>query len=102
MSEYETKENAWAKRNVDYEYLHDIRSEDYCTLLSCIGLRPGIHIADLMCGYGAVTGKIAEYARKKCIDGINVIASDAYIQQLRKVREHIRQPDPLNLSICVG
>ncbi len=47
-------------RNVSYEYIHSIKSEDFKALVDAIDPKPNETLLDAMCGYGAVGKGILE------------------------------------------
>jgi ubiquinone/menaquinone biosynthesis C-methylase UbiE len=53
--------NGWKIRNAVYETVHNINPTDLHQLVKSLEIKEGNIVADLMCGYGAVTREILKY-----------------------------------------
>ena len=62
-------EHDWDRRNVDYGVVHGNSDAAYGGLIESIGLRQGMRVADLMCGYGEASNRILRECK---VDGINI------------------------------
>src|SRR3989344_1751430 len=74
-------QEGWNKRNVRYEDIHNVTSENLATLARSLNLKEGDVFLDLMCGYGAVTKAVFEHY---ALHGIRIkpILIDLFKEQL--------------------
>lgn len=75
--------NSWDNRTTRYEDTHHIQQEEFDALVKSLNLKDGMVVADLMCGYGAVSREILRYCSTAGID-IELLLVDSSKRQLER------------------
>jgi ubiquinone/menaquinone biosynthesis C-methylase UbiE len=83
------KTEGWKKRNVRYEEIHNVNPFDMQKLVESLEIQNANRIADLMCGYGAVTREILNYCKETGIS-VNPVLIDLFSEQLNKSYEELK------------
>ncbi len=77
-------------RKVDFSKIHGVAGNDLNKLADALELKTGDSVLDLMCGYGAVSTHILEYASAAGI-GIQLSMCDLHKVQLDRVADDVRR-----------
>jgi len=73
-------------RKVDFSKLHNVQNEDLLRLVRTLEIKPGQHILDMMCGYGAVSEVILQQTTQ-----ISLSMCDLHQAQLDLIPKKIRE-----------
>lgn len=79
----QNKPEGWNRRNVRYEEIHKVSSENLALVAESLNLAEGHVYLDLMCGYGAVAKAVLKYCASKGIS-IEPILADFTKEQLNR------------------
>ncbi len=77
-------------RLVDFTKLHQVSHEDLDHMVDALLLTKDCMVLDLMCGYGAVSERILENAKKKGLS-IKLHCADLYLEQINRMKEDLRK-----------
>jgi YD repeat-containing protein len=89
MANKTTPTEGWKKRNVRYEQIHNVDEKDMVKLVESLEIANGGKIADLMCGYGAVSREIAKYCAGKGLD-VSLVLVEMFKEQLDRSYEELK------------
>jgi ubiquinone/menaquinone biosynthesis C-methylase UbiE len=81
--------DGYDRRHVDFSKIHGVREDDLQVLAQTLGLRQGMKVLDLGCGYGEVSANILADADRRGI-GIDLSLCDLHEAQIRNVPQVIR------------